>query len=98
MPRKGAGEKPWSPKSFQHGMAEARPPSQRTRQMEKDLERTLLKRYEEAKALEKKKKRSKRATMKGAALIGKYAVYLKNMEAELTPRPAFSSRSAICST
>jgi hypothetical protein len=27
----------------------------------------------------------------------KYAVYLKNMEAELTLRPALSSRSVICS-
>jgi hypothetical protein len=40
-------------------LAEAGPPSQRTWQMEKDLEKTLLKRYEEAKALEKKKKREK---------------------------------------
>jgi hypothetical protein len=43
--------------------------------MEKDLERTLLKRYEEAKALEKKKKRSKRATMKAAALIGTLCIF-----------------------
>jgi hypothetical protein len=41
-------------------LAEAGPPSQRTRQMEKELEKTLLKRYEEAKALEKKKKKKKR--------------------------------------
>ena len=55
----GAAKVPGSPKLFQHGLAEAGPPSQRTRQMEKDLEKTLLKRYEEAKALEKKKKREK---------------------------------------
>jgi hypothetical protein len=53
----GAAKVPGPPKLFQHGLAEAGPPSQRTRQMEKDLEKTLLKRYEEAKALEKKKKR-----------------------------------------
>jgi hypothetical protein len=40
-------------------LAEAGPPSQRTRQMEKELEKTRLKRYEEAKALEKKKKKEK---------------------------------------
>jgi hypothetical protein len=54
-----AAKVPGSSKLFQHGLAEAGPPSQRTRQMEKDLEKTLLKRYEEAKALEKKKKREK---------------------------------------
>jgi hypothetical protein len=53
----GAAKVPGPSKLFQHGLAEAGPPSQRTRQMEKDLEKTLLKRYEEAKALEKKKKR-----------------------------------------
>ncbi len=42
-------------KSFPHQLAEAIPPSQRTWQMQKDLEQTLLKRYEESKALEKKK-------------------------------------------
>ncbi len=55
----GAAKVPGSSKLFQHGLAEAGPPSQRTRQMEKDLETTLLKRYEEAKALEKKKKKEK---------------------------------------
>jgi hypothetical protein len=55
----GATKVPGPPKLFQHGLAEAGPPSQRTRQMEKDLETTLLKRYEEAKALEKKKKKEK---------------------------------------
>jgi hypothetical protein len=55
----GAAKVPGPPKLFQHGLAEAGPPSQRTRQMEKDLETTLLKRYEEAKALEKKKKKEK---------------------------------------
>ncbi len=57
--REGAAKVPGSPKLFQHGLAEAGPPSQRTWQMEKDLEKMLLKRYEEAKALEKKKKREK---------------------------------------
>jgi hypothetical protein len=38
-------------------LADAGPPSQRTRQMQKDSEKTLLKRYEESKALEKKKKK-----------------------------------------
>jgi hypothetical protein len=33
------------------------PPAQRTRQMQKELNQTLLKWYEEAKALEKKKKK-----------------------------------------
>jgi hypothetical protein len=55
----GAAKIPGSSKFLQHGLAEARPPSQRTRQMEKELEKTLLKRYEEAKALEKKKKKEK---------------------------------------
>jgi hypothetical protein len=55
----GAAKKPGSPKLFQHQLAEARPPSQLTRQMEKELEKTLLKHYEEAKALEKKRKEEK---------------------------------------
>ena len=55
----GAAKVPESSKLFPHGLAKTGPPSQRTRQMEKDLEKTLLKRYEEAKALEKKKKREK---------------------------------------
>jgi hypothetical protein len=55
----GAAKVAGSPKLFQHSLAEAGPPSQRTRQMEKDLEKTLLKRYEEAKTLEKKKKKEK---------------------------------------
>ena len=55
----GAAKVPGSSKLFQHGLAEARPPSQRTRQMEKELEKMLLKRYKEAKALEKKKKKEK---------------------------------------
>jgi hypothetical protein len=55
----GATEKPGPSKLFQHQLAEAGPPSQRTRQMEKELEKTLLKRYEEAKALEKKKKKER---------------------------------------
>jgi hypothetical protein len=44
-------------KPLQHQLAEAGPPSQRTRQMQKDLEKNLLKRYEESKALVKKKKK-----------------------------------------
>jgi hypothetical protein len=56
-PGKGAAEKPGPSKSFPNGLAEAGPPSQWTRQMEKELEKTLLKRYEEAKALEKKRKK-----------------------------------------
>ncbi len=55
----GAAKIPGSPKFLQHGLAEAGPPSQRTWQMEKELEKRLLKRYEEAKALEKKKKKEK---------------------------------------
>jgi hypothetical protein len=46
-------------KPIQNQLAEARPLLQRTRQMEKDLEKTLLKRYKEAKALEKKRKKEK---------------------------------------
>jgi hypothetical protein len=52
----GAAKIPGPSKLLQHSLAGAGPPSQRTRQMEKELEKTLLKRYEEAKALEKKKK------------------------------------------
>ncbi len=55
----GAAKIPGPSKLLQHGLAGARPPSQRTRQMEKELEKTLLKRYKEAKALEKKKKKEK---------------------------------------
>jgi hypothetical protein len=44
-------------KPFPHQLAKAGPPSQQTRQMQKDLEQTLLKRYEESKALEKRKKK-----------------------------------------
>jgi hypothetical protein len=55
----GATKIPGPSKFLQHGLAEAGPPSQRTRQMEKELEKTLLKRYEKAKALEKKKKKEK---------------------------------------
>ena len=51
----GAAKVPGAEKPLQHKLAEARPPSQRTRQMQKDLEKILLKRYEESKALERKK-------------------------------------------
>jgi hypothetical protein len=54
---KGAPKILGAEKPFQHQLAEAGPPSQRTRQMQKDLEKTLLMRYEESKALEKKKKK-----------------------------------------
>jgi hypothetical protein len=56
---KGAAKVPGTSKPIQHLLAEAGPPSPKTRQMEKELEKTLLKRYEEAKALEKKKKKEK---------------------------------------
>jgi hypothetical protein len=55
--REGAAKIPGAEKPLQHGLADVGPPSQRTRQMQKDLEKTLLKRYEESKALEKKKKK-----------------------------------------
>ncbi len=55
--REGAAKISGTEKSFQHELADVGPPSQRTRQMQKDLEKTLLKRYEESKALEKKKKK-----------------------------------------
>jgi hypothetical protein len=55
----GAAKIPGATKPLQHFLAEAGPPSQRTRHMEKELEKTLLKRYEEAKVLEKKKKKEK---------------------------------------
>jgi hypothetical protein len=55
----GAPKIPGAAKPLQHFLAEARPPSQRTRQMEKELEKTLLKRYEEAKVLENKKKKER---------------------------------------
>jgi len=45
---------------FSDVISEAGPPSQRTHQMQKELEHTLLKRYEEAKALEKKEKKKKK--------------------------------------
>jgi hypothetical protein len=53
----GAAKVLGAAKPFPRQLAEAGPPSQRTRQMQKDLEQTLLKRYEESKALEKKKKK-----------------------------------------
>jgi len=53
----GAPKIPGAGKLLQHGLAEAGPPSQRTRQMRKELEKTLLKRYEESKELEKKRKK-----------------------------------------
>jgi hypothetical protein len=59
LPGEGLAEKPRPSKSFPHSLAKARPSSQRTQQMEKDLQVTLLKRYEEAKALEKKRKKEK---------------------------------------
>ncbi len=43
MPGEGATKKPWPPKPFQHNLVEAGPPPQQTRQMEKDLEKMLLK-------------------------------------------------------
>jgi hypothetical protein len=49
----GAAKVTGTSKPIQHFLAKARPPSQRTRQMEKELEKTLLKSHEEAKALEK---------------------------------------------
>jgi hypothetical protein len=53
----GAVKIPRPEKLVQHELADVGPPSQRTRQMQKDLEKTLLKRYEESKALEKKKRK-----------------------------------------
>ncbi len=53
----GAAKISGADKFLQHKLAETGPPSQRTRQMQKDLEKTLLKRYEESKALEKKRKK-----------------------------------------
>jgi hypothetical protein len=53
----GAVKIPRPEKFVQHELADVRPPSQRTWQMQKDLEKTLLKRYEESKALEKKKRK-----------------------------------------
>jgi hypothetical protein len=55
--REGATKVSGAEKSFQHELADVGPPSQRTQQMQKDLEKTLLKRYEENKALEKKKRK-----------------------------------------
>jgi hypothetical protein len=49
----GAAKVSGASKPLQHFLAEAGPPSQKTRQMEKELEKTLLKRYKEAKMLEK---------------------------------------------
>jgi hypothetical protein len=53
----GATKISWPEKFVQHELADVGPPSQRTQQMQKDLEKTLLKRYEENKALEKKKRK-----------------------------------------
>jgi hypothetical protein len=53
----GAAKVSGAGKSFQHELANVGPPSQRTRQMQKEFEKTLLKRYEESKALEKKKRK-----------------------------------------
>jgi hypothetical protein len=55
--REEAAKIPRAEKSFQHELADVGPPSQRTRQMQKDLEKMLLKRYKESKALEKKKRK-----------------------------------------
>jgi hypothetical protein len=56
----GAAKISGAEKPLQHELADAGPPLQRTWQMQKDLEKTLLKRYEESKALEKKKKEIKK--------------------------------------
>jgi hypothetical protein len=53
----GAAKVSGAGKTFQHELANVGPPSQRTRQMQKELEKTLLKRYKETKALEKKKRK-----------------------------------------
>ncbi len=53
----GAVKIPRPEKFVQHELADVGPPSQRTQQMQKDLEKTLLKRYEESKAVEKKKRK-----------------------------------------
>jgi hypothetical protein len=53
-PGEGALKKPGPSKPFHHILAEAGPPSQGTPQLEKEPEKTLLKNYEEAEALEKK--------------------------------------------
>jgi hypothetical protein len=53
----GAAKISGAEKPLQHELADTGPPSQRTWQMQKGLEKTLLKRYEESKALEKKKKK-----------------------------------------
>ncbi len=51
----GATKIPGASKPLQHFLAEAGSPSQRTRQMEKELEKTLLKRYKEEKEKERKR-------------------------------------------
>jgi hypothetical protein len=55
--REGTAKLLRAEKSFQHELADVGAPSQRTPEMQKNLEKTLLKRYEESKALEKKKRK-----------------------------------------
>ncbi len=56
-------------------MVDLGPPAQRTRQMQKEFDRTLLKRLEEAKAAEKRKKKEikeKEKRQKTLELFHKY--------------------------
>jgi len=58
-----------------HQVVDPGPPAQRTRQMQKEFDRTLLKRLEEAKAAEKKRKKEteeKRKRQKTVELFHKY--------------------------
>jgi hypothetical protein len=57
-PGKGEAPEPGAKQPLPQELVSIGPPAQCTRQMQKELEQTLLKRLEEAKAAEKKKKKT----------------------------------------
>ncbi len=56
-PGKGASPKSEASTTIPNDAAKTGPPAQQTRQMQKELEKTLLQQLKEAKALKKKKKK-----------------------------------------
>ncbi len=69
MRGEGATKKPWPPKPVQHQLAEAGPPSQRTWQMEKDLEKHCWKgtRKLRLRKRERRKNKSKKRNHEGCS-------------------------------
>jgi hypothetical protein len=68
-PGKGKTPEPVAKQPLPHELVSIGPPAQCTRQMQKELDRTLLKRLEVAKAAEKKKKKENKEEKKRQKLL-----------------------------